>query len=296
MDLFENRDFSPMLLSEEKDAFDSKDFIFELKFDGTRALIFVSQNNLVIMNRHGKNITYLYPELQEIKNYIKEKVIFDGEIVVFKEGKPSFLKLQERAHLKNKLKINYQSKNNPVIFVCFDILYKNKNLINNTLLERKKILSKFIDNDYFLKNKYIENDGKLLFKNIKKLGLEGIVAKRKNSKYQINKRTDDWIKIKNLLKESFYVGGYVISDKNVMSILLGESKNRKLYFVGKVVISSKVSLYKKIINSKIKNSSVFENYSNVANYIEPKYKCYVEYMERSKNNYLRQPVFRGEDK
>ena len=82
MDLFENRDFSPMLLSEEKDAFDSKDFIFELKFDGTRALIFVSQNNLVVINRHGKNITYLYPELQEIKNYIKEKVIFDGEFII----------------------------------------------------------------------------------------------------------------------------------------------------------------------------------------------------------------------
>lgn len=295
MDLFENRDFSPMLLSEEKDAFDSKEFIFELKFDGTRALIFVSQKNLVIMNRHGKNITYLYPELQEIKNYIKEKVIFDGEIVVFKEGKPSFLKLQERAHLKNKLKINYQSKNNPVIFVCFDILYKNKNLIDYTLLERKKILSKFIDNEYFLKNKYIENDGKLLFKNIKKLGLEGIVAKRKNSKYQINKRTDDWIKIKNLLKESFYVGGYIETKKSI-SLLLGEMKNNKLFYVGRVVISTKESLYKSIKSSKIINKTNFEKDIVGANYIIPKFKCFVEYMERTKTNHLRQPVFRGEDK
>ncbi len=296
MDLFDRKYFEPMLLSEEKKAFDSTDYIFEVKFDGTRALIFIDKSSLVIKNRHGKDITYLYPELQAIKKFIKDKVIFDGEIVSFQDGVPSFQKLQERTHLKNKIKIEYQSKNNPVIFICFDILYQNKDITNLRLMERKKFLSCYDDNEFFMKNKYIENNGKALFNKIKKIGLEGIVAKKKDSKYFIETRSKEWIKIKNWQVASFYIGGYVISDKNVMSVLLGEIKNRKLYFVGKVVISSKVSLYKKVINSKIKNSSVFENYLIVANYIEPKYKCYVEYMERSKNNYLRQPVFREEDK
>lgn len=296
MDIFENRDFHPMLLSEVKEPFDSNEYIFELKFDGTRALIFADKNNLKILNRHGKDITYLYPELQEIKKNLKSKVIFDGEIVAFENGVPSFRKLQDRAHLKNKLKIKYQSKNNPIIFICFDILYNNKNITNNSLLERKKELQKFRDNEYFIKNKYIENLGKSFFKKVKSLGLEGIVAKRKNSKYYINKRTNEWIKIKNLKSEIFYIGGYIISNKNILSILLGEFKDNKLYYVGKVVISRKAILYDKIKSCKTKKNSVFENFLEDAFYIEPKYKCLVEYMERTKNNHLRQPVFREEEK
>lgn len=295
MNNWENRNFEPMLLSEVKEAFDSDKYIFELKFDGTRSLIFVSSEGVVIRNRHMQDITYLYPELQNIKNLVKGNVIFDGEIVSFSNGVPSFRKLQERAHLKDKFKIKFQSKKNPVVFIAFDIIYEDKDITNLELLERKKRLNKYKDNDYFVKNMFIENKGISFFKKVKKLGLEGIVAKKKLSKYFINKRTSEWIKIKNLIKESFYIGGFVETDKSI-SLLLGEKKNGKLFYVGRVIMSVKDSLYTKIKDCKRKFHTVFEKDIEGAEYITPKFKCFVEYMERTKTNHLRQPIFRGEDK
>ena len=81
-------------------------------------------------------------------------------------GKPSFSKLQERTRLKNKFKINEIASKNPVCFVCFDILYKGKDLTWVSLIERKKILDKFKENDIFVKSKYFLENGKALFKGI----------------------------------------------------------------------------------------------------------------------------------
>lgn len=295
MNIWKDREFGPMLLSEVTEAFDSNEDIFELKFDGTRALLFVSNDGVVIRNRHLQDITYLYPEFQNIKELVKGKVIFDGEIVSFSDGVPSFKKLQERAHLKDKFKIKFQSEKNPVVFIAFDILYEDKDITNLDLIGRKKKLNKYKDNDYFVKNMYIENRGISFFRKVKKLGLEGIVAKKKRGKYYINKRTSEWIKIKNLIKESFYIGGYLESKKTV-SLLLGEMRDNKLFYVGRVVMSLKEPLYKSIKNSREKDKTVFEKDIDGAKYITPKFKCFVEYMERTKNNHLRQPIFRGEDK
>jgi len=154
-----------MLLEEIDKPFDSDKYIFEIKFDGIRAIIFVSNENLTIQSRNNKNITHLFPELQNIKKEIKDNVIFDGEIVIFDKNKVSFSKVQERLHIKNKNKILSLSKNSPAIFIVFDILYKNKDLTNLELLRRKKILSKYQDNDYFVKTKFIEEKGVNFFKN-----------------------------------------------------------------------------------------------------------------------------------
>lgn len=295
MNIWKDKSWHPMLLKEIKKPFNSKEYIFELKFDGQRALVFASPKNVIIKSRHGEDITYLFPELQNIKDVVKNNVIFDGEIVSFKDGVPSFSKLQERTHLKMEEKIIKQSKNNPVIFICFDILYNNKDLTNLILLERKKELNKFLDNEVFLKNKFIDTNGIELFKYIKKLGLEGIIAKKKESTYLINTRSDVWLKIKNLNKEVFYIGGYIKSKKtNIISLLLGEKRNNEFYFVGKVSLLEKSSLYDKILKIKPKKVSPFTNYNKNAIYIKPTLKCNIEYLERTKNNHLRQPVFRDE--
>ena len=104
INIWKNRKWVPMLLKEQYEPFDSKDYIYELKFDGNRAVIFASPNKVVIQNRHKQDISYVYPELQKIKNLVTKDTIFDGEIVMFQDGAPSFSKLQERAHLKNKAK------------------------------------------------------------------------------------------------------------------------------------------------------------------------------------------------
>ena len=168
MSLWTDRNWSPMLLKETDKAFDSKDYIFEVKFDGLRACVLVGPNEFKIINRHKKDITYLYPELHEIQKLVRVNTILDGEIISIEKNSPSFSKLQERSHLKDKTKIKIQSTLNPVIFVAFDILYQEKDLINSKLLTRKNILEKIPDNDYFIKSKVFPCQGVKLLKSTKK--------------------------------------------------------------------------------------------------------------------------------
>ena len=292
MNLFNNHSWTPMLLDEIKKPFNNPNYLFEVKFDGIRALVFASPKKVSIYNRHAVEITNLYPELQEIKNLVKKNTIFDGEIVLMKDGKPSFLNLQTRAHLKDKKKINYLSVKEPVIFMAFDLLYEGCNLIHKPLIKRKELLSKYQESSVFDKVFYIMNDGIKLYEEVKKLELEGIVAKEINSKYLINTRCDNWLKIKNWVEERFFIGGFIEKDSlPTISLILGEFKEHKLYYVGKVVMAKKRSLYSKLKKQKnIKNP--FIDYSEEANFVKPIYSGVIMYLERTNNNHLRQPIFK----
>ncbi len=284
-----HKTFSPMLLNEIEKPFNSKDYLYEIKYDGIRVLIYVNSKEIRIINRNLNDMTYLFPELYALKNKVNKDVIFDGEIICTDNGKPSFSKLQERLHLKDKNKINNKVLTNPVTFIAFDILYENKNLINLPLIDRKKILNNYEDDNIFIKSFYIEEKGIELFKKVQKLNLEGIVAKKKKGKYYIDTRCDEWTKIKNFKCEDFYIGGYSIKKSMyVISISLGEYKNNDFYYVGSCSLSKKHPLYKDVINSKIVQNR-FVNYNENINYIEPKLKIKINYMERTKDNHLRQP-------
>ena len=292
MNLFKNHSWTPMLLEEINKPFNNPNYLYEVKFDGIRAIVFASPKKVSIYNRHAVEITDLYPELQEIKNLVKKETIFDGEIVLMKNGKPSFLNLQARAHLKDFRKIKYLSNKNPVLFVAFDILYEGNNLIDKSLIERKKVLSKFKENSVFAKVFYVLNDGIKLYNEVKKIELEGIVAKDINSKYLINTRSDNWLKIKNWQEERFYVGGFIFKEKlPTVSLLLGEFKDNKLYYVGKVVMAKKRSFYETL--KKMKNiKNPFIDYDKEGYFIKPSYSCVIMYLERTNNNHLRQPIFK----
>lgn len=237
----------PMLLSEEDYPFDSKEYLYELKFDGIRALIYVSPKVFHIYNRHGKEITYLYPELKDIQKIVKEETVFDGEIVLINKGKPCFWKLQERSHLKDVQKIKWQQEHNPVCFIVFDILYLDGDVTMVPLLRRKKLLDKFLDTEVFIKAKYVLEKGTSLFSKVKKKQMEGIVAKKINSGYEIDTRSSDWIKIKNWQKGIFLVGGYEENkEMNVLKLYLGEYVMDKFLFVGKVSTTLNKKIYKEL--------------------------------------------------
>lgn len=290
MNLWQERNWSPMLLKEIPKPFDSKDYIYEIKFDGIRACIFVSPKHIEIKSRNNKDLTYLYPELASIKKLVTKNTILDGEIIVMSDTGPSFSLLQKRSHLKNMSKIKIAAKENPVIFVVFDILYQDKDLTNLKLVERKKILDNLKENDYFIKSKTY-TEGIKLFENIKKLNLEGIVAKKKDSIYEINTRSNNWLKIKNINEDIFIIGGYILKKTGYISLLLGEKINNKLYYVGSASITNNNSLYEKILNSKKVDVSPFYDYKkNNVIYLKPNNKCLVKYLERTKENHLRQPI------
>jgi len=291
MSIWTNRNFKPMLLKEVEKPFDSDNYIFEIKFDGIRSLIFINNKEIKIQSRNKKDLTKLFPELQSLTKIVNKNVIFDGEIVAFDKSKDSFSKIQERLHLKDKMKIQKASIENPVTFVAFDIIYENKDLTNKNLLDRKKILNKYNDTDEFMKIKIIDKNGINLYKSIKKLNLEGIVAKRKDGKYHIDKRTDDFIKIKNIQRDEFVIGGYEEKKNGILSLAIGEYIDSKLFFVGKVSVHKNYKIYNKILKLK-KAKNPFSNFAEEINYVDTTLSCHVEYLERTKNNHLRHPILK----
>lgn len=285
-----NKILSPMLLKEIDKPFNNNNYIYEIKYDGIRTLMYISANTFKLITRNGNNVARTYPELKTIQSIIgKHKVIFDGEIIAFKDSKPSFSELQHRNNLKNIKTIESKIKEIPVCFVVFDIIYLDKDLTNLELLARKRILNSFPDTDIFIKTKMYDN-GLKLFSNIKRIGLEGIVAKQKTSKYICGKRVDNWVKIKNFKKEYFYIYGYTkLKDK--YALYLGEFKNKKLYPVGKVSVMENNNVLKLVKKQKKINNTFIDANENIT-YIEPINKILVHYLERTENSTLRQPFIK----
>ena len=287
-----------MLLSEVDKPFNDKDYLFEMKFDGSRTLIYVEPDNITITNKRGAFLNNTYPELLSIKSIVKKKCIFDGELILVVDGFPSFRKLQERALLKNPLKIEYMRTHYPVTFICYDILYEDKDLTSVPLIERKQVLSKYKDTDFFVKTDYILEKGISLFREIKKLALEGIVAKKINSKYYPNTRSKEWVKIKNWLDEEFYVCGYKIPDNSgsMASLVLAEKRGKKFYYVGRVTIGKNNLDFIKITKIKQKKENYLTNFlHNDEGYVlvEPKLQCTVEFLQKTASGKLRQPIYKG---
>ena len=164
MDLFEQKNISPMLLY-QVEPFDDKDYIFELKLDGIRCIAYIDTKSVVLQNKRFKDVSDIYPELKEMNKCVKHKVILDGELVVLTDGKPDFYALQTRSLMTDKFRIELAAKINPVQFVAYDIIYNNGNdLTNLPLMKRKEILSANINEGNNLSiSRYIEEKGKAFF-------------------------------------------------------------------------------------------------------------------------------------
>ena len=295
-DLFEDKNISPMLLHEVKEPFDDKEYIYELKLDGIRCIAYIDTNSVVLQNKRFKDLTEIYPELSEVNKCVKKKVILDGELVVLTDGKPDFYALQKRSLMGDKFKRSLAARKKPVQFVAYDILYSDsKVLTDRPLMERKEILSKEIAEKNNLSiSRYIEKYGIAFFNLAKQEELEGIVAKKKDGKYHIGKRTHDWIKIKVMQDEDLIILGYQPDDEgNVKDLILGYYDEKdKLQCRGKVISKEE----KKVILEYAKRNKVtkpwFEKYKE-AIWIKPELIGTAHFMHETENGGMRQPVWKG---
>lgn len=192
---------SPMLLHKVDVPFDDDSFITELKLDGIRTIWTKFDNKVRIYTRHQNEITFMFPELANIP--LPNGTVLDGEMIVTNHlGEPDFEAAMER--FKSK-----KSEHN-ISFSVFDIIYSNnKRITSLPLLDRKELLSDLIVEDTSLINKvqWIEGLGVEYFELVKQQDLEGIVQKRANSTYQINKRSNDWLKVINYKLTTVYIAG-----------------------------------------------------------------------------------------
>lgn len=295
MDLFQTKNIKPMLIYSEKEPFNDENYIYELKLDGIRCIAYIDKENIDLRNKRNDKILFRYPELLNINTQINCKnIILDGEIFVLKNNKTDFFEIQKRSLMSDKFKIELLSKKYPVTFTAFDIIYKdNEDLTDLPLIKRKKILQEsIIENDRLSITRYIEFYGKSLFELTKNQELEGIVAKKKDSKYYFGKRTKDWIKIKSYEDEEFIICGYIEKESNITSIIIAQEENEQLKYKGHVTLGISNLDLEIIKSQKILKQPLF-NINDDAVWIEPKLIGTVKYMEKTENGSLRQPIFKG---
>ncbi|MEM5797740.1 MAG: non-homologous end-joining DNA ligase [Candidatus Aenigmatarchaeota archaeon] len=237
-----NRQIKPMLAFLAS-PFNDTNFLFEIKFDGTRGIAYIDKlkKDVKLLNRRMIYFEFRYPELQDMwKDADANRVILDGEVVVFKKGKPDFRLLAEREHMDDKIRIEFLSKLHPATYVVFDILHKDgKDLVDVPLSERKKILEKTVkESERVLLSTYVIGEGKKFFNEVKKKKLEGVMAKRLQSTYQIGKRSKDWLKIKSLHTIDAIIVGYTSGEgwreKYFGALICGIYYKGKLHYLGRV--------------------------------------------------------------
>lgn len=297
-DLFSQRHISPMLLYEEKEPFDSDDHIFELKLDGIRCIAYLWKDT-VLENKRFKDVSALYPELAQIRKNVKKKTVLDGELVVLTGGKPDFYAMQRRSLLGDPFRISLAAKKTPVQFCAYDILYfGGKDLTGLPLMERKKILSDNVEEGEGLSlSRFIETRGVAFFELAKQENLEGIVAKRKDGRYYIGKRTREWVKIKVMQDEDLLIMGYQPDENGFpKDLILGfYDETGVLRCRGKVYLGVSREERRKISEFAEKNTlkrAWFNGYPKAV-WLKPLLVGTAHFMQETPSGGMRQPVWKG---
>lgn len=297
MDIFDEKGIKPMLISEQKKAFDSPDWIYEVKLDGIRCIAYLdSEDGTDLRNKRDKKLLPHVPELYDIHKQVKRKCILDGELFILNNGVTDFYEIQRRALMTDPFKIKLSAGKFPATFTAYDIIYDTDHLVMDLpLMERKDLLSDIImENDRINVSRYIEESGIALFEAAKQQGLEGVVAKRKDSKYYFGKRTKDWIKFKVMETEDCIICGYIKKANNMTSLILGQYDNGELVYRGHVTLVVNLRNLKQH-GLHIKEVSPFDKTpvgNEEAVWVEPELVCVVESMPTDKDSF-RQPVFKG---
>ncbi|MDR3665538.1 MAG: RNA ligase family protein, partial [Ignavibacteriaceae bacterium] len=185
MDLFEGKNIKPMLIGEIQEAFDNPDYIYELKLDGERCIAYLDKDSTDLRNKRNIKMLAKVPELSNIHKQVNCRCILDGELIVIKGGKPNFFEIQRRSLMSNSFKIQLASSKLPATFTAFDILYYDDHEVTELpLIKRKALLNKvLIENERIAISRYIDEQGVQFYQLAEQNQLEGIVAKRKESKY-----------------------------------------------------------------------------------------------------------------
>ncbi len=279
--------------------FNSKDWIFEPKIDGTRCIASL-MDGVMLQNRRLVNITYRYPEVEKDLAENASHCVLDGEIAVFVNDRPDFGYLAERDHQSERLKIEYLSKALPASYMVFDILYADgESVMDRPLGERKRILREVLqEGEAVTMADSFPEKGEDYFRAALKMGIEGVMAKRLDSFYQPGVRSPDWIKIKKGLKLDLVIGGYIPGKGNrelyFGGLLMGAYSENRLIYAGRVGSGFSEKELKQITGElePISKSPFFNPPpTKEAKWVKPNLVIQVAAMEVTEDGRLRAPVF-----
>jgi bifunctional non-homologous end joining protein LigD len=197
---------------------------YEVKFDGYRTLALKDGERVKLLSRNLKDATKLYPTVaREVARLKLDSVLLDGEVVAIdEEGRPSFQALHHQAA-------------HTVVYYAFDVLQiDERDLTTTSLDERRQVLAQVLRGSRLLRSEPLPGTPAEIEKAVRDLRLEGIVAKRRNSRYEPGKRSRSWVKVKFNRRQELVVGGYKPAAGGFESLLVGYYDGRRLMFASKV--------------------------------------------------------------
>ncbi|MHB8859430.1 MAG: DNA ligase D [Thermoleophilia bacterium] len=297
---------TPMKAVLGREPFSSKDFIYEIKFDGIRAVTFLgADGSHKIMSRNRKELGQRFPELADIgSSFLAEEAVVDGEIVAMDEaGVSRFQLLQGRINLTGVQAIDRVAKETPAYYYIFDLLFLNgRDLTGLPLERRKQILARImIPSRHIRLSEWIETSGEAFFNAARERGLEGIMAKKRTSPY-LHKRSRNWIKLKTVNQQEFVIAGFTGPRgrrSGFGALLLGYYRGGELVYAGHVgtgfTEQSLADLYARM-EPLIQQQPPFAEkpVTNMpARWLRPELVAEIKFAEWTREGSLRQPVFLG---
>jgi bifunctional non-homologous end joining protein LigD len=295
---------TPELATLIDEPFDDPEWLFEIKWDGYRAICTVLEDGKIeLVSRNGIDFLARFPELQDLARAWKTlPVVVDGEIVSLdSKGRSSFQRLQES--MTSRRSAGGTRNAGPLAFAAFDLLYADgKDLRKTPLEERKALLERSIaDGDLVLYSKHVTGKGCALYAQAEKQQLEGIIGKRRDSLY-VERRTRDWVKIKAQLEQECVIGGFTEprgSRTGFGALLLGLYEGKDLRYVGHVGTGFNTKLLQSLtadlkkIERKTSPFADRVDSNTKPHWVEPKLVAQVRFTEWTRDGYLRQPAFLG---
>jgi bifunctional non-homologous end joining protein LigD len=295
----------PMLAQLRDKPFDSADYLYEVKWDGIRALISLDEGQLTIRTRNKRDVTNLFPELLIPERAFRAScALYDAEIVCLDEqGRPLFERVIRRMQAGASGAARARAKH-PVVCYVFDCLYLDgRSVMNEPLSRRRQWLKDSIRGDEQTVYRVSEamDDGVRLYEAAAQMGLEGIVAKQRQSVYTPGKRSSTWFKIKSHQTIDCVIIGYTQGrgsrDPEFGALQLGHYKDGKLTYVGKVGTGFDERLLKEVFKElqKVKRGprpveeKPLDDRQTV--WVEPTLVCEVRYSSVTSAGTLREPVF-----
>ncbi|MDH7492068.1 MAG: non-homologous end-joining DNA ligase [Methanolinea sp.] len=292
--------YMPMLAREAAAPFDSPEWLFEIKWDGIRALCTIGRSGEVsLRSRNGRELLGIFPEIGEIAGLAPESSVLDGEIVAMRRGKPDFQALMQRAQKTDPQQIAYLSGQDPVTYVVFDILEcRGKPLIGLPLTRRKALLEREVhEGRHVVRSRPVEGKGKEYFEIVSREGIEGIIAKKKSSTYEPGARSGNWLKIKQFLTCDCVVFGYTRGEGERRStfgaLVLGLYDGSIPVYAGKVGTGFSGALRREIKErlAGLGEGKPLSGAGKGVIWVEPVIICEVAYISVTRAGILRAPRF-----
>jgi bifunctional non-homologous end joining protein LigD len=283
---------------------------YELKWDGVRAIVYVDGGRVRARSRNDKDLLTSFPELRELGAFLgSTSAVLDGEIVALDEnGRPDFGRLQHRLHVVSPSAAAKRARESPVSFLAFDVLYLvGRSTIELSYDERRSLLDALglAGGTFAAPPSFVDVPGAEVLAISVEQGLEGVVAKRRDSTYSPGQRTSQWIKVKNVRTQEVVIGGWTEGKGELAgtlgALLLGIPEGDGLVYAGKVGTGFSDQARAELLvdlRGLSQESSPFTRALSrpeaaLANYVRPELVGEVRYAEWTHEGHLRHPSWRG---